>query len=525
MEAASKKVLFIDNFDSFTYNLVDDFAKRQCQTRVYRADTSIEDLKAVADEFDPDLLVISPGPGNPDTAGVSLEAVDYFKDKLPIFGVCLGHQTIVQYFGGVVGHAPEPMHGKPSRITHNEQGTLPGIENPLQAGRYHSLTARTPAGLPGRHRRVRGHRHGRPAQGTAHLRRAVPSREHPDARGRQDHPERSSNRSQSKTNGRELNMANITQYLEIILNGKDLTFEQAKALQDTIFEGQVTEVQIAAFLAMMRMKRATSGEIAGLAQSLRDHAVRVQVDFEHLIDTCGTGGAVVKTFNISTASAFVAAGAGAYVAKHGNRGITSRCGSADVLDELGVNIDPGPEVVAECIREAHIGFMFAPKFHPAMRFVQPIRKSLDFRTAFNILGPLANPAGVKAQVMGVSDAELLDRIAESLKMLGTKRAMVVHGQGMDEISLLGKTRIVELRDGKITSFELDPTDYGIANASIDALGSGDAIANAARHSRDPGRQGERPPARYRRAQRRRGDRRGGPGGRLRAGDSPGRSFN
>jgi anthranilate phosphoribosyltransferase len=274
-------------------------------------------------------------------------------------------------------------------------------------------------------------------------------------------------------------MPNITQYLEIILNGKDLTFEQAKALQDTIFEGQVSEVQIAAFLAMMRMKRATAGEIAGLAQSLRDHAVRVQANFDHLVDTCGTGGAYVKTFNISTAAAFVAAGAGAYVAKHGNRGITSRCGSADVLDELGVNIDPGPEVVAACIREAHIGFMFAPKFHPAMRFVQPIRKSLDFRTAFNILGPLANPAGVKAQVMGVSDAELLDRIAESLHMLGARRVMVVHGQGMDEISLLGKTRIVELRDGKITSFELDPADYGIPSASIDALGSGDAIANAA----------------------------------------------
>jgi len=274
-------------------------------------------------------------------------------------------------------------------------------------------------------------------------------------------------------------MANITKYLEILLNGNDLTFDQAKALQDTIFEGQVTEVQIAAFLAMMRMKRATSGEIAGLAQSLRDHAVPVRVEIDNVIDTCGTGGAIVKTFNISTTSALVAAGAGAYVAKHGNRGITSRCGSADVLAELGVNIDPGPEVVARCIREAHIGFMFAPKFHPAMRFVQPIRKSLDFRTAFNILGPLANPAGVRAQVMGVADAELIERIAESLQMLGARRAMVLHGQGMDEISLLGKTRIVELRDGQIASFELDPADYGIANASIDALGSGDAIANAA----------------------------------------------
>jgi anthranilate synthase/aminodeoxychorismate synthase-like glutamine amidotransferase len=141
MESIDKKVLFIDNFDSFTYNLVDDFAKRQCRTRVYRADTSIADLQAVVDEFDPDLLVISPGPGNPDTAGVSLAAVDAFKGRLPIFGVCLGHQVIVQYFGGVISHAPEPMHGKPSRITHNGKGLFRDIENPLQAGRYHSLAA------------------------------------------------------------------------------------------------------------------------------------------------------------------------------------------------------------------------------------------------------------------------------------------------------------------------------------------------------------------------------------------------
>lgn len=273
-------------------------------------------------------------------------------------------------------------------------------------------------------------------------------------------------------------MATITEYLEILLEGNDLTFDQAKALQDTIFEGEVTEVQIAAFLAMMRMKRATAGEIAGLAQSLRNHAVPVKVDIDNMIDTCGTGGAIVKTFNVSTTAALVAAGAGAYVAKHGNRGITSKCGSADVLSELGVKIDPGPDVVAECIREAHIGFMFAPKFHPAMRFVQPIRKSLDFRTAFNILGPLANPAGVKAQVMGVADVHLLDRIVETLRILGAKRAMVVHGQGMDEISLLGKTRILELREGHVTSTELDPADFGFSGASLDALESGDAIANA-----------------------------------------------
>lgn len=273
-------------------------------------------------------------------------------------------------------------------------------------------------------------------------------------------------------------MATITKYLEIILDGEDLTFEQAKALQDTIFEGEVTDVQISAFLAMMRMKRAMPSEIAGLAQSLREHAVPVKVDVKNMIDTCGTGGATVKTFNVSTASAFVAAGAGAYVAKHGNRGITSKCGSADVLEELGVNIAPGPDVVAECIQRAHIGFMFAPKFHPAMRFVQPIRKSLDFRTAFNILGPLANPARVTAQVMGVADEALLDRITESLKMLGAQKAMVVHGQGMDEISTLGITKIRQLINGNIVSRELDPAEFGISGTSIDELRTGDAIANA-----------------------------------------------
>ncbi|MHC4482202.1 MAG: anthranilate phosphoribosyltransferase [Planctomycetota bacterium] len=273
-------------------------------------------------------------------------------------------------------------------------------------------------------------------------------------------------------------MTKITEYLEIILDGNDLTFDQAKALQDTIFEGDVSDVQIAAFLAAMRMKCATPEEIAGLAQSLRDHAVRVEVDVDNLIDTCGTGGAALKTFNISTAAAIVAAGAGVYVAKHGNRAITSQCGSADVLAELGVKINAGPDIVAECIKQANIGFMFAPNYHPAMKFVQPIRKSLDFRTAFNILGPLANPAGVTSQVMGVASEALVDTITQALKILGAKRVMVVHGQEMDEISTLGTTKIRRLTNGKITLMELDPVDFGVSATSIDELKSGDSITNA-----------------------------------------------
>ena len=264
-------------------------------------------------------------------------------------------------------------------------------------------------------------------------------------------------------------MAVITEYIELLLQSEDLSFEQARDLLDVIFEGEVPEVQIAAFLTAMRIKGATAPELAGLAKSLRNHAAVVKVDVDNLVDTCGTGGGVIKTSNISTAAAIVAAGAGVYVAKHGNRGITSKCGSADVLEELGVKIDAGAETVAECIKQAHIGFMFAPVFHPAMKYVQPIRKSLGFRTVFNILGPLANPANAQRQVLGVADESLMERIAEALRLLGTKVAMVVHSNGMDEISTAGVTKIAALKEGEISNKELNPEDLGIALADIEQL--------------------------------------------------------
>ncbi len=273
-------------------------------------------------------------------------------------------------------------------------------------------------------------------------------------------------------------MAGITEYIELLLKGESLNFEQARNLLDVVFEGEVSEVQIAAFLTAMRIKGATAAELAGLAKSLRQHAVRVKVDVDNLIDTCGTGGGVIKTCNISTAAAIVAAGAGVYVAKHGNRGITSKCGSADVLEELGVKIDAGAETAAECIKRAHIGFMFAPAFHPAMKYVQPIRKSLGFRTVFNILGPLANPAGVQRQVLGVADENLMETIAEALKLLGTKVAMVVHSNGMDEISTAGVTKIMELKEGRIESCEISAEDFGIAPANINDLKVTDAKTSA-----------------------------------------------
>jgi anthranilate phosphoribosyltransferase len=273
-------------------------------------------------------------------------------------------------------------------------------------------------------------------------------------------------------------MAVITEYIEILLEGKDLSFEQSVKLLDTVFDGDVEDVQIAAFLAAMRAKRASVSEIAGLASSLRAHAVKVETGINELVDTCGTGGAPLKTFNISTAAGFVAAGAGCYVAKHGNRAITSKCGSADVLMELGVNIAPGPEKVAQCIKEAHIGFMFAPKFHPAMKHVQPVRQGLDFRTAFNILGPLANPAGAQMQVIGVPQEDLMVRIAEALDKLGVKRALVVHSEGLDEISIMAPTKTLELREGEVKAGRIDPMDYGFSLSEYDELKGSDAADNA-----------------------------------------------
>jgi len=278
-------------------------------------------------------------------------------------------------------------------------------------------------------------------------------------------------------------MAEITEYIKPLLQGENLGFEQASSLLDCIFDGEVPEAQIAAFLTAMRIKGPAAPELAGLAKSLRTHAVPVKVDVDNLVDTCGTGGGAIKTSNVSTAAAIVAAGAGVYVAKHGNRGITSKCGSADVLEALGVKIDASAQTVAECIKQAHIGFMFAPMFHPAMKYVQPIRKSLGFRTVFNILGPLANPAGVKRQVMGVADESLMQLVAEALKLLGTQYAMVVHGRGMDEISTVTTTKILELKDGQIQSKELNPQDFGISLASVEDLKVSDAKTSAA-HLRD-----------------------------------------
>ena len=243
--------------------------------------------------------------------------------------------------------------------------------------------------------------------------------------------------------------------------------------------GEATPAQFGAFVTALRLKGETTEEIAGMARVMREKALHVQSDGD-LVDTCGTGGDGSHTINVSTIAAFVTAGAGLKVAKHGNRAMTSACGSADVLEAAGVKIDLGPQGVERCIREVGIGFMFAPTFHPAMRFAGPPRREIGIRTVFNILGPLTNPAGARSQVLGVADGALGEKMAIALRHLGCQHALVVHGEdGLDEVSIAAPSQIWELKDDDIHSFAVAPEDLGLTRASQEAIRGGSAEENAA----------------------------------------------
>ncbi len=271
----------------------------------------------------------------------------------------------------------------------------------------------------------------------------------------------------------------MKQYLQKLLDEKDLSQAESQAVFDSIMSGEATPAQIAAFIIALRMKGETAEEIAGGACSMRRHAVFVDAHGLNVIDTCGTGGDSSGTFNVSTTSAFVVAGAGIPVAKHGNRAISSKCGSADLLAQLGVNIEALPEVMEECIREAGFGFLFAPKLHPAMKHAMGPRKELGVRTIFNMLGPLTNPSGAKAQIIGVFAPELTETFAKVLKLLGSRHAFIVHGKdGMDEITTTTATRVSELKDGAIKTYEFDPLPFIGEFADLEQIKGGDAAMNA-----------------------------------------------
>ncbi len=273
----------------------------------------------------------------------------------------------------------------------------------------------------------------------------------------------------------------IQDALAQLLDGRDLTRAEAREVMDTIMSGRATPAQIGGFLVALRLKGETADEIAGAAEAMREHVVPVRPVRQDLVDTAGTGGDGGKTFNISTAAALVAAAAGAGVAKHGNRSISSQSGSADVLEQLGFQLDLSPKRIAQSIDELGFGFMFAPLHHPAMRHAAPVRHELAARTVFNVLGPLTNPAGARAQVVGVYSALLVPVIADVLAKLGAHRAFVVHGAGgIDELSPTGPNLVCEVVEGSVRRREIDPLDLGIPRCTPEELRGGTAAENALR---------------------------------------------
>ena len=265
-------------------------------------------------------------------------------------------------------------------------------------------------------------------------------------------------------------MMNIQTAIKTVIARQDLSTEDMTAVMQQIMTGECTPVQIGGFLVGLRMKGESIDEISAAARVLRELSTRVNVDAKNLVDTCGTGGDASGSFNISTASAIVAAAAGAHVAKHGNRSVSSKSGSADVLEAAGVNLEITPEQVGACIEQVGVGFLFAQKHHSAMRHAIGPRKEMAVRTIFNVLGPLTNPAGSPNQIIGVFGGELVEPLAHVLKKLGSRHVMVVHGEdGMDEISISAKTRVAELKQGEVTSYTLSPTEFGMKMADLSEL--------------------------------------------------------
>lgn len=464
-------LVLIDNYDSFTYNLVQYFGELGADIKVFRNDqVTMGQLVAL----NPSHLVISPGPGEPlKDDGISSDAIKYFDGKIPVLGVCLGHQALGAVFGGKVDRAQRLMHGKTSKVTHNGEGLFKGIPSPFEAMRYHSLVVYDP--IPAE-LEVTAITPEEEIMGLKH-------KEH-HTYGVQFHPESilTEHGKQILKNFLDLNPAPASKgdlsmlkpFIAKTINRADLTDKEAEEAMTIIMTGQATQAQIGSYLTALRMKGETIPEITGSVRAMRSVSVKVKLNTtEPIYDIVGTGGDGAHTFNISTAAAFVLAGTGRKVAKHGNRAASSHCGSADVLSALGISLELTPEQIAQAIEQIGIGFMFAAKFHPAMKHAIGPRKEIGQRTIFNILGPLTNPAGANIQLTGVFSPAFTEPMAQVLNELGSKAAMVIHGaNGLDELSTTGLNRISHLKNGAVETYDLDPADLGFAQSTVAELRGG-----------------------------------------------------
>lgn len=476
-------ILLIDNYDSFTYNLYQYIGELYQDIRVVRNDEiTIEEIETMQ----PQALIFSPGPGYPKDAGITVDAIRHFSGTMPILGVCLGHQSICEAFGGTIVRAKVLMHGKSSRI--HLDVTCPLFDRLPQfvpCGRYHSLITQD-SDFPDCLRVTARDEDGQIM--------ALAHREHPTY-GVQFHPESLLTEDGKRMLANFLHMIpgvsvplpeikeekpkmELKKYIAKVVDGENLTEQEAENAVDIIMSGGATNAQTAGLLVALRMKGETIDEIIGFAKGMRQKAKHV-IGCEESIEIVGTGGDLANSFNISTTSSFVISAAGMPVAKHGNRSVSSKSGAADVLESLGVKIQTTPEQAKASIQQIGISFLFAQSYHGAMKFVGPTRKELGIRTIFNILGPLTNPASTNYIVLGVYDKTLLPVMAQVLIGLGIKRAMIVYGNDrLDEISISDSTSVAEVRDGKIMEYEISPEDFGLPRGKKEDIVGGSADENA-----------------------------------------------
>lgn len=471
MEWRYEMTLIIDNYDSFTYNLYQILSEISSEpVRVVRNDKAgVAEIEAMA----PDRIVISPGPGTPAEAGVSVDAIRRFAGKLPILGVCLGHQSIGCAFGGKIRQASRIVHGKVEDITLDGKGLFRNLPSPAPFTRYHSLVLDR-ENVPEELEVTAVSRDGE-VMGVRHRKFLV--------EGIQFHPE-----SVASLHGRRL-LKNFLDYrrepfaatavLGKLIAGRDLDPAEAEGFMEELTEGNLDKAQIAAFLSCFTMKGATPEELAALASVLRRKKKTVSCS-RLVLDTCGTGGDGLCTFNISSLAAVVASACGAWVAKHGNRGVSSPTGSADFYRSLGVAVELPPEKAAQLLKRTGFTFLFAPLYHGAMKYAAETRKELKVKTVMNLLGPLTNPAEAAYQLIGVFDERYCIPMARAAKILGASRVMVVHGRdGMDEISVTGPTRVVSIDEtGTMSDTVLDPTELGVPLFRMEEMRGGSGAENA-----------------------------------------------
>ena len=479
-------ILLIDNYDSFTYNVYQYVGELHPHIEAARNDEiTIEEIETMA----PEAVIISPGPGYPETAGITNEVIRQFSGRVPILGICLGHQAIGEVFGGKVIPAEELMHGKMSKIfIKNTDPLFDGLEEKIYAARYHSLVVdakNMPDCLE-----VLGTDEAGQIMALKHKEMPV--------YGIQFHPESILTEMGMRilenfltdvagidieNRKKEIDMTTMNQetlkpFLAKIVEGNHLTTEESYKAMDCIMSGNATEAQIASFLTGLRMNGETPEEITGFAKVMRAKAA-VGPEETEAIDIVGTGGDLANSFNISTTSSFVIAAAGAKVAKHGNRSVSSKSGAADVLESLGAKIGLSPEEGRQCLEDIGVAFLFAQTHHGSMKYAGPVRAQLGVRSVFNILGPLANPAMTNYIVLGVYEEELLEPMAEVLRNLGVKHALIVFGDDrLDELSISSTSSVCEIKDGEITKYKIDPREFGLSLYSKDDIVGGTADENA-----------------------------------------------